>query len=393
MDTSDSDQAVGRLTRSRTRGSDAVADESNNDKPSTRRVRRRTAASASETENPMADEEDDVCAICLESLWRGPRSVSICRPCKHYYHDDCFGGWRATLHRHENADENPQTKCPTCRGKIEGIDPYLAFRNNDVMITSEIGQTDIEILVRRYLYSSNAGTVSQALQRLCDMVDNHVNVKVILHSGGHISTIKAMDRHQMNDCIQGAGLYVLHRMSKLYSDVILALQEAIDRVIRAVQLHLDDINVTGNACTTLSRLISHSNDMSEARRQIVQQGGISTAIDVMQQHKNHLSPLSRACKLLTNLVAMNQEHARVAGEMGAIPYVVKAMRRFPRDPLLQQRGFTVLGYLADYEANRKIIRDSGGVEAIGAALDWYQSYPYENLKYIAKETVTKIVGW
>ena len=94
---------------------------------------------------PRIEEEMDECAICLESMPRGP-SVGVVRHCGHRYHKDCFCDWKAAQKR----TGKPPT-CPLCKGIADSFDICLPTGAVDVIQDYMQNPSDLRLLTMEQL--------------------------------------------------------------------------------------------------------------------------------------------------------------------------------------------------------------------------------------------------
>jgi hypothetical protein len=108
----------------------------------------------------------------------------------------------------------------------------------------------------------------------------------------------------------------------------------------------------------------------ELKEQIVALGGVPMVIDCIVRFENNPAVLSAAFNAVNNLASMRYNTAKdqfAAG--GVLPRVVAAMGRFVEVEEVQRTGCNVLNNMSvGHEANKVLIRQEGGIEAICRAL-------------------------
>jgi hypothetical protein len=208
--------------------------------------------------------------------------------------------------------------------------------------------------------SSSLSSASSLLARLFAVTDNKTQIR---QAGGVPLLIAALHKHK--------GVASVQEQARNALLLILPLQETdgVHKIVETMIKYSALDFVQEHGCRTLVALTSAEGDYM-ARSEIRLVGGIPVVLSLIRTattNRQSTGLLMAACSVLRNITVNATNRERVANE-GGIPVMVEAFNGCEEESF-QAQCCEILGYLAyDNEATRRLIAESGGIQAVVSAM-------------------------
>jgi len=214
---------------------------------------------------------------------------------------------------------------------------------------------------------------------------NDENELQIGSEGGIARIISAMRNHLKHVGVQKYGCGALGNLAyNCESNQIQIRQEGgIEQIITAMKLHLyERPDLQLEAAGTLRNLAFNNADN---RTEIARKGGIGVLITMMKIYEKYPDIQLQVCAALWNL-ASSESNLILIGKIGAVPYIIQALRSYPTKDKLQHYAIGLLWFLSKFQS---VLSDFGtqiieerGVELI---IDALLKHPaHDDVQQVAK---------
>jgi hypothetical protein len=227
---------------------------------------------------------------------------------------------------------------------------------------------------RTLLFTVSAEPSTGVQSPICD--------DLMIHAGCIECISTALKLHVSNARVQNAAIELLGALvGRKESDVLIARYGCIELVLDAMKLHVSNPQVQNAAIELLGALVGRKeNDVLIARY-----GGIKLVLDAMHDLDDEAGIQEVGCKMLRNITGgvgagavdfdenRAEIHELISIENG-IELILKAMRTFSENTLVQQYGCDVLNNLAREHEYIEDIVEEGGVSDVVHALQKHSPY-------------------
>ena len=143
------------------------------------------------------------------------------------------------------------------------------------------------------------------------------------------------------------------------------------KIIKAMDIHLECLPMQQNGCSILLNLVENSNALDEV---LYSKETVKPVLVAMRSHPASGELQAAACSVIIALSA-DEKAADVIGYMGGVQDVLSAIRQFSNDPGICALCCSALWSLSVNESNAKIVTEEKGIHDVCNALEEHMSNP------------------
>lgn len=217
-------------------------------------------------------------------------------------------------------------------------------------------------------HSGSGRTLSHAALVLSNLTFGNTEMKEAVGMLGGLEAIaKGMKEHKDYQAMQARGSLALRNMCFQcdYNQGLAGEVGVVEALINAINWYMDDREVAHQCCIALANL---SNVSERNRQKIVQAGGANILVKLMQAYPDSNSANDDAIAIIRNIAVGNAEAQMEIGVSGGIGCLCRAIEKFTKHERIPDKACTAIRYLCFLPENRVKVHDSGGIEAIIAAM-------------------------